>query len=132
MTNFRTTFLPIVFLVIGLIILATAAAFGQTRDITGIYAATGTNPGGRGAYRGDVIVVEDGEVYQVAWTIAGARHVGTGVLRGNQFSVVYAPEGQGTGIAVYELQPDGNLDGVWTNLGGSTLGSERWIPQGRT
>ena len=131
MTSSRFAVLPIVFLVIGLIILATAAAIGQERDITGLYTMTGTNPGGMGEYRGEVAVVQTGDVHQVGWTVGGTRHVGTGVLRGEILSVVYQPVGEQAGIAVYELQPDGSLAGVWTNLGGQVLGTERWMPQGR-
>lgn len=132
MTRFRPTSLPLVFLTVGFMLLATAYAFGQSREIAGTYAMVGTNPGGMGEYRGEVAVVQTGDVYQVGWTIAGQRHVGTGVLNGDVFSVVYQPEGEQAGIAVYELQPDGSLDGVWTGLGGQALGVERWVPQGRT
>lgn len=128
----RGGYLPVIALVVGLMMLGASAVYGQQRDVAGMYSVTGTNPGGMGEYRGDVIVVQDGEVYQVAWTIAGARYVGTGVLLGAQLSIVYAPDGQVAGIAVYELQADGTLQGVWTGLGGRRLGTERWVPRGRT
>jgi len=100
-------------------------------DIAGVYQLKGSNPGGAGEYRGEVAVMQTGDVYQVGWTIAGTQYVGTGVLRGQTLSVIYQLQGQQAGIAVYEVQPNGDLEGVWTLLGGQVLGTETWVPQGR-
>ncbi|GGK47196.1 hypothetical protein [Salinarimonas ramus] len=111
---------------------ALVAAPVAAQDLGGTYAVRGTNPGGQGEYRGEVAIVPAGEAWQVAWTIGGARHVGTAILTGDTLSVVYQPEGELPGIAVYELQPDGSLEGTWTGLGGNALGTEEWVPRGRS
>lgn len=122
---------PIAALVAGFIFLGAAVALGETRDIEGVYRVTGANPDGAGDYQGEVAVARTGDVYQIAWLFGGDQHVGTGVLLDNQLSVVYQPEGQTAGIAVYQIKPNGALDGVWTTLGGRALGTEEWTPQGR-
>ena len=131
MSKILDRFLPLGAIAIGFLILSMTVVFGQTRDIEGLYRVTGTNPGGVGDYRGEVAVARTGDVYQIAWRFGGDQHIGTGIRSNGQLSVVYQPEGQIAGIAVYRIEPNGTLQGIWTTLGGQTLGTEEWTPQGR-
>ena len=76
-------------IILGFLILSMTFAFGQSEDIEGLYRISGANPGGTGKYRGEVAVARTGDVYQIAWTIGGGRHLGTGIMTDNILSVVY-------------------------------------------
>ena len=118
------------FVVAGAMALATMAS---AADLTGRYKVDGRNPGGQGSYQGQAAVKQRGNVYQVAWKVGQAQYVGTGIRKGDVFSVVYdTPGGDApAGLAVYQIQADGTLLGTWTPLGGSRTGSERWTPVAR-
>lgn len=104
-------------------------AMAQLDGISGQYDMVGENPGGAGSYSGSVAIRGSGDVYQVAWTIGGSNHVGTGILLDDMLSVVYQPDNSSPGIAVYQLQEDGRLIGVWTGLGGNAVGTEVLVPR---
>jgi hypothetical protein len=106
-------------------------ALAQPADITGSYSITGENPGGGGAYRGEVVVKRTDDTYQVLWRLGPQEHVGTGIFRDGQFSVVYQPRGEPAGIAVYIVSASGTLNGLWTGLGGQFLGIETWTRKDR-
>lgn len=113
------------------LLFSVAVASGQTQDIEGRYQVSGTNLGGSGQYSGEVAVTRTGDVYQVAWSFGQDQHIGTGILFNGQLSVIYQPEGQSPGIAVYQIEPNGTLLGIWTMLGGQILGTEEWTPPDR-
>ena len=98
----------------------------NAEDLQGTYRVTGSSANGSNPYTGTVVVVERGDTFQVAWSIGGTRHIGTGILNGTILSVVYQPERQAAGIAVYQVDPDGTLYGQWSPLGGTVLHKEIW------
>ena len=90
------------------------ALSAQSRDISGRYNCTGTNPDGSG-YRGTVVITRvSGNTYRFDWTV-GNNYSGTGTLVGNQISVEWGD----TSPAIYNVQPDGSLVGTWANGSGS-------------
>ena len=80
-------------------------------DISGTYAAHGTNPNGT-TYRGSVTIRRDGDHYRFVWLIAsGDTYQGTGVLNGRTVTVDW---GQKYPV-VYNIGPNGVLTGTWNN-----------------
>ncbi len=119
-------------LLLSLILSWPVSAPAQAPDIAGVYAVTGQNPDGTGQYRGEVTVARAGDAWAIVWRFGEQRHAGTGILRGGRLSVVYQPQAQPPGVAVFELSASGTLSGLWTGLGGRTLGTETWTPRGRS
>lgn len=93
-------------------------------DPVGTYNVEGSNPGGRGTYRGTVAVEKTGQTYRVIWVVGNTRYVGTGI--GNKdFIAVSYKSGNDTGLALYGAD-GGNWAGVWTYSGGRDVGTEVW------
>lgn len=97
----------------------------------GTYAMTGTNPGDNSAYEGVIEVRKTGETYAVTWRFGADETKGIGTLaRGSDKTLAVSYDaGQSHGIALFELQGDGSWSGVWSSMGGETLGTEIWRPQ---
>ena len=98
----------------------------------GTYAMTGTNPGDKSPYEGVIEVKKTGETYAVTWRFGTDETKGVGTLtRGSDKTLAVSYDaGESHGIALYELQGDGSWSGVWSSMGGETLGTEIWRPQG--
>jgi hypothetical protein len=106
--------------------LVSAAAFA---DPVGQYTVTGTNPGNTGStYAGTVAVQRTGDTYQVSWVIAGTRFAGTGIGNQDFLAVSYRSKDL-NGLALYAGQQDGSWQGIWTVDGGTTIGTEKWMPK---
>jgi hypothetical protein len=106
-------------------VLIATAAFA---DPVGRYVVTGTNPGGKSTYTGDVVVERTGDTYRVVWDIGSAHYVGTGIGNKDFIAVSYS-SGNQTGIALYADDGNGAWAGVWTYAGGKQIGTERWEPR---
>ncbi len=111
-------------LAVGLLFIALCSASTAAQTIGGRYTVAGTNPNGS-PYRGtaEIIPLANGAcriTWQVGTTWNGVCLVATGAV-----GAVYR-SGNASGLAVYDLQPDGSLRGVWT-LGEKT-GTEILTP----
>ncbi|MFZ5572957.1 MAG: hypothetical protein ACOZF0_21360 [Thermodesulfobacteriota bacterium] len=108
--------------------LSAAAGEGPAESpaIAGSYIVNGTAPGGAGVYSGIVVIRQEGDVYRLAWNVAGEGYVGTGIVTDNTLSVVYSDtSGRLFGIAAYAIGRDGHrLTGKWTAYQGARLGTE--------
>lgn len=104
------------------------AAWAAERSIAGQYEVQGRGP--QQAYKGTATVERVGATYKVTWQIGRDRYVGTGLLDGDAFAVVYGTVGQSIapGIVLYRIQPDGSLLGSYTALGAATVAPEAWLP----
>ncbi len=82
-------------------------------DIAGDYTANGTNPDGKGEYKADLSIKKQGEVFQFSWTSAGREYDGVGVVNGKHAAVSYTDgkDGKGCGVVLYQIKPDGTLQG---------------------
>jgi hypothetical protein len=98
----------------------------------GTYAMTGTNPGDHSPYEGVIEVKKTGETYAVTWRFGADETKGIGTLtKGSDKTLAVSYDaGESHGIALYELQGDGSWSGVWSSMGGETLGTEIWRPHG--
>lgn len=94
------------------------------------YTLEGLNPDGRGKYAGVALVKRTGDIYTVGWKIGDQEHIGTGLVQGDFFAVVYLPRNgkASPGLVVYTIMADGELVGTYTTFGGTTVGKEVWKP----
>jgi hypothetical protein len=100
---------------------AATAAATEVPTLLTRYNVTGKDLDGR-AYKGALAITHTGDVYQMEWNV-GKLYSGAGILTGNILSV-----GWGSvlcGVAVFQVQDDGSLDGIWSITGEKTLGTER-------
>lgn len=103
---------------------ATPAATVATTEVPILlarYNVTGKDLDAR-AYKGGLAVVHTGDVYQLEWNV-GKSYRGAGILTGNILSVGWG--GVVCGVAAFQVQDDGSLDGIWSIAGETTLGTER-------
>ena len=99
-------------------------------DIVGQYTFEGSNPGSQAKYAGRAMIEKKGDAYLVGWQIGNQELAGTGILQNNTFAVVYIARNSKTepGLVLYTILPNGMLVGKFTNLGGTSLGTETWTP----
>jgi len=114
----------IAFALLALAVAPAAPAVAQP-DLSGVYQTAGTNPDGS-AYSGETEISRNGEAYRVVQHVGGTAE-GTGIVSGDVLAVSFPEAGW---VAAYEIQPDGTLEGVWAQTGGSALGRERLTPEG--
>lgn len=119
---------PLKGLCLALLLLAPTAASSQVPALTGEYAVEGRAPGG--TYRGQAAIAPDGDVFLVVWQIGETRHQGTGLLRGDKFAVTFVSQGR-PALALYDIQPDGTLSGVWTEFASKSAFTETLTPKAR-
>lgn len=101
-----------------------AAASAQT--VAGIYSVDGTNADGSN-YSGTVEITWNGPACWISWRTGSSNSAGTCLLTGNAFGASYQL-GDSTGLVVYQLQPDGTLQGQWTTIGADGVGTETLSP----
>jgi hypothetical protein len=91
--------------------------------LEGEYAATGTNPDGK-RYQANISVREAGRGYKFVWS---NNSEGFGIRRGDNVAVGIG--GEQCGFVVYEVKPDGSLDGIWGGSGSQQTGTEKATKQ---
>jgi hypothetical protein len=89
------------------------------RGLQGEYSAAGMNPNGT-RYQVNISVREAGGRYKFTWS---NQSEGFGILRGDNLAVGIG--GERCGFVVYEIKPDGSLDGVWGGSGTERTGTEK-------
>ena len=109
-------------------------------DPVGLYDVKGTNVDTGEEYTGAVEVTRTGSTYALAWKIGDLEFYGTGIgmhLEGSNLivgpateneigiSVTYSLENTPT-LGLYLQQPDGTLNGVWTEAGSQKTSPESW------
>jgi hypothetical protein len=92
--------------------------------LSGSYAiVSSANPGGGGAYAGNVQISRSGELYRLSWTIPGSPpYSGVGIEMNGVLAVGWGTGGS-PGVVAYRVT-GGQLDGKWASLGSSQIGSE--------
>lgn len=95
---------------------------------SGTYAVTGTGVDGS-RYEGTVQLQATGpQTWRLTWRISGETATGVGVLQGGQLAVGYVSQRE-TGAALYTVQPDGSLTGIWTQGREGGVGRETLLPR---
>ena len=98
-----------------------AAPYSVPSSFAGGYSVQGTNSNGSG-YSGSLNIIQQGQVWQLAWEIGSDAFDGIGISSGNVLAAAYG--GAGCGVALYAIQPNGDLDGIWGVWGNDYLGTE--------
>lgn len=97
----------------------------------GTYTVEGQGADGS-RYEGTVTFAPSGpNTWRVTWRIGGDTTQGVAILapEGRMLAVGYIMAGD-TGVAIYALQPDGRLQGTWTQGRGGGTGTEVLTPAG--
>jgi len=116
---------------VSLIAVATFGVAAHAENIEGMYRVEGNSPGADQAYKGQAQVKKTGVTYSIVWRIGEGGHVGTGILTSDVLSILFQPldRRSAPGIASFRVIDGKITGGTWTVLGGTVVGSERWVPE---
>lgn len=104
------------------------SALAAQAAVGGKYTVDGTNPGGKGQYKGTLTITPHGELYRLQWTV-GASYSGIGILKDNALAVGWGDPGKANhNVVVYTVQSDGTLKGLWATADGNATGTETATP----
>ncbi len=96
----------------------------------GSYSVEGSGPDPAATYSGTLDLVPTGpQTWRVVWRIGGETIQGIGVSNGRTLTAGYSHGGQ-IGTAMYDVQANGVLEGIWTSGRDGGLGRERLTPRG--
>lgn len=96
-------------------------------DIGGSYRVKGTNFDGSPYGGTAVITPSGGATCRIEWQTGGTSSAGICMLAGSALSAAYKL-GDAVGLVLYQLEPDGTLNGVWTIADKSGSGTEVLTP----
>ncbi len=96
-------------------------ALAQEVDIIGNYSVQGSSAGG-GSYEGVAEITEQGEVYNVTWSVGNVEYEGIGLVEDDLFAVSYLSNST-TGVILYKIEDD-QLVGRWADLGSQEFQAE--------
>ena len=93
----------------------------------GRYQVNGKNPNGS-TYSGTAeIVVTSNNTCRITWVTGSTTSAGICMRNRNVFSAAYRM-GNLIGLVIYEIRPEGIIDGIWTVADQSGVGSEVLTP----
>ncbi|MBR0674411.1 hypothetical protein [Neoroseomonas soli] len=98
----------------------------------GPYSVEGQGADGQ-RYQGSVMLQPTGQnTWRVTWRVGSDTADGVGLLipEGPLLVVGYVMAGREIGVAAYAVQPDGSLQGTWTQGTGGGVGTEVMTPAG--
>lgn len=90
----------------------------------GTYVVVGSNPNGS-VYDGVLQISQSGEIYEFYWD-TGTIFLGEGIQRGDKVAVAYPSDD--CQVALYDVNPDGTLEGDWVDREGTGMGIESALP----
>lgn len=105
----------------------TATSQAPPKNIAGEYDASGTNPDTGAAYKAALTITPRDDVYQFSWTSGGNKYDGVGVTTNNSIAVSYTTgtNGEGCGVVLYKINPDGSMDGKVGYWGENKMETEK-------
>jgi hypothetical protein len=105
----------------------TASTAASAQSVGGKYSVSGTNIDGSPYHGTATITRTSNSTCSMRWVTGPTTSDGICMLANKSFSAAYKLEGE-IGLVLYELQPDGTLDGVWTIAGRPGAGTEVLTP----
>ena len=109
------------------LLLAALASSASAQTIGGRYQVAGKNFNGTN-YSGTAEIVTTGNnTCRISWATGATTSRGICMRNGNSFAAGYSLAGQ-FGLVIYEIKPDGSLDGLWTIADQPGMGTERLVP----
>ncbi|WP_102959537.1 hypothetical protein [Mangrovicella endophytica] len=108
-------------------LLALAPSAARAQSVGGTYEVRGTNLDGS-AYKGTATIeVTSKTTCRIRWE-TGSTSNGICMRNDNAFSAAYVFGSGAAGLVVYEMKPDGTLDGLWTIADTDGVGTETLTP----
>ena len=112
-----------------ILLLGLCVALPARAQQSGIYDVTGVNLDGT-PYTGFAQIRQSGLAsFNIIWRIGNDVIEGVGFASGRTISVAYGLA-QRPGIGIYQLNPDGSMEGEWTIIGAPAIGRERQTLRG--
>jgi len=107
--------------------LATLPFGAAAQEVSGRYTVEGRNFDGS-RYKGLAeILVTTKNTCRIVWN-TGSTSEGICMRNGKTFAATYGT-GSTTGLVIYEIRPDGRMEGLWTMADREGVGTETLIPQ---
>ncbi|MGE5268514.1 MAG: hypothetical protein ACM3JG_02455 [Thiohalocapsa sp.] len=108
-----------------------AMARAEAQAVGGSYAVSGTNFDGS-PYTGSAVITPSGPAAhnaacRIEWRTGGTQSSGFCMISGDSLAAAYRL-GNSVGLVLYQLQPDGSLNGVRTLADKPGQGTERLAP----
>ena len=96
-------------------------------NIGGRYQVNGKNPNGS-TYSGTAeIIVTSSNTCRINWVTGNTTSTGICMRNKNIFSAAYRL-GNSVGLVIYEIRPEGIIDGLWTVADQNGVGTEVMTP----
>jgi hypothetical protein len=111
----------------GMTLLVTASS-AAAQSIGGTYDARGTNLDGSPYVGTATITLTSSTTCDIKWTTGGTTSQGICMRNGPSFAASYVL-GRSIGLVIYNVMPDGSLDGLWTVAGAEGAGTEVLTPR---
>ncbi len=113
---------------------STAPPQSAAPNLAGEYDATGTNPDGGSPYTASLTITPRDDVYQFSWTSGKNDYDGVGVSTDSAVAVAFTTgkDGEGCGVVLYKVNPDGSLDGKVGYWGENGMETEKAIRKSGT
>ncbi len=115
---------------LGIAVVLVTAMGGATMaaDFGGRYTVTGTNLDGT-SYSGTAdIKITSNTTCEITWVTGSTTSVGHCMGMGDIIAASYS-QGKNVGLAMYQQNADGSLDGYWTVAGRDGSGTETLTPE---
>jgi hypothetical protein len=107
--------------------IAAASSAAAAQDVSGRYSVEGRNFDGS-RYRGvATITVTSKNTCRIEWNV-GTVWQGICMRNGSTFAASYFA-GKAVGLIIYEIRPDGRMEGLWTIADQEGVGTETLIPR---
>lgn len=99
----------------------------SAQSLGGTYRVAGTNLNGS-TYSGTATIsFVSNENCRIRWVTGSTTSHGSCMRKGTTFAAGYILEGV-VGLVVYEISPDGSMDGIWTLADKRGRGTEKLTP----
>ena len=98
------------------------------QSIGGVYDARGTNLDGSPYAGTATITLTSSTTCEIKWTTGGTTSQGICMRNKQSFAASYVL-GRSIGLVIYNVLPDGTLDGLWTVAGAEGAGTEILTPR---
>jgi hypothetical protein len=109
------------------LMLLTNLTHAEAASLAGTYQAAGKNVDGS-PYSGTAeIVATSDTTCKISWQTGASTSQGICMRNGSSFAASYAL-GTTIGLVVYQIKPDGTLEGLWTIAGKPGIGAETLTP----
>jgi hypothetical protein len=101
-------------------------------NLGGKYYCKGYDPFFKINYQGPMVITKTGDTYKITANFGEDKYTGTGIIDKNgnlAASFINHKNLQDSGIEIYEVKANGNLDAIWSSEGKDQLAKETCLKQ---